>query len=604
MDDTISNNQYLRYLYPILFLIPLNFFIIPGGLGVGIQWSFFRYQDTVFGNTVFPVASDLYYILSGIITGKSALSALLLIISAIVLVIAFFLAMANWTRMSGLFTILSGALSLGSCIAQYGFSLMTVAGGLCIPFGSLILLIYGYLLYRSLPDSDGENLLKKYDDLFLLGGIFLVYLNFTTGSFPNDTIGTQLLPFSILHDHTIYLDDATYFLNHDFYSYRFVNIGNGHYVSLFPLVTPLLITPLYAIPVLLNIPIIDSTILVMTHISAALISAFAVIFVYVTCKYLTTQKIALLSAFIFAFATSTWSISSQTLYAHGMVELLLAVMLYLVIRNEIQQSAWNVVALGICTGLFIFNRPSDAILVIPIALYVLWYHRKEIVYYISAGFVSGLPFLIYNELLFHNPLGGYGQIVSRLTFGVTTLSNFIGLLVAPNVGLFIFSPILLFSIIGFWLIKDSTKPFYTVMKWSVIAIAITILIYASFDDWTGGDLYGPRYLTGILPYLIIGICIFLDDFVKKPHNNLFMAIIIVLIVISVFVQIIGMFYFESSISGTQDKYNQYIVYDPWDIGNSVIINSLSHKGAQSISSQSISLNQMLNFTHTIKPKSG
>ena len=112
--------------------------------------------------------------------------------------------------------------------------------------------------------------------------------------------------------------------------------------------------------------------LVMTHISAAFISSLAAMFVYLVCKRLTTRNIALISAGIFAFGNSTWSISSQTLYGHGLVELLLAIMLYLVIKNEERKSDLYIIALGICTGIFIFNRPSDVFLLLPIALYVIW----------------------------------------------------------------------------------------------------------------------------------------------------------------------------------------------------------------------------------------
>ena len=161
--------------------------------------------------------------------------------------------MANRTRISGIFTILSGALVIISCFFQYNFFMHSNAG-ICIPFGALIYFIYGFLLYRTMPNPDGENLLKKYDYLFLLIGVFLVFSNFATPNFPNDTIGSQLLPYYILHHHSVYLDKASYFINDNLYSYLFVDVGNGHYVSLFPIVTPVLITPLYIIPVILNIP--------------------------------------------------------------------------------------------------------------------------------------------------------------------------------------------------------------------------------------------------------------------------------------------------------------------------------------------------------------
>ena len=584
------NAKYLRYLYPILFLIPLNFFIISAGIGAGIQWSFFRYQITYFGASIIPTTRDLNYIISGVIAGRSAISAMLLIISAIVLVIALLLAMANRTRISGILTISAGVLSLGSCMVQYGVLLIGPAG-ICIPFGALLILIYGFLLFRAQPEISGENLLKKYDYLFLLIGIFIVYSTYITPVFTNDTISSQLLPYYILHNHTIYLDGATSYINNYYYSYRFVEVGNGHFASLFPIVTPVLITPFYVIPILvLNIPMTDSTLLTMGRLCASFISALAGMFVYLACRYLTTRKIAILSGVIFAFATSTWSISSQTLYAHGMVELLLAVMLYLIVRNEKVYSIKNIIGLGICTGLFIFNRPSDAVLVIPVMLYVLWYYRAEIQYYIVSGIISGSPFLIYNLLLFHNPLGGYAQVAPRMVFGIPVISNYIGLLLAPNKGLLIFSPVLILSIFGFWSITGKhEKPIYRVLNWSIIAILLNLLIYALFDDWIGGQVYGPRYLTGILPFLAIGICIFLDNFLKNPVSNLKKLAIAALIIISVSVQFIGAFYYPFLLENKEitDKN-----YDPWSIENSIILYSIIH-GDMKDGLHDITLNETL-----------
>jgi hypothetical protein len=41
MSDDISINKLLRYFFPILFLIPVNFFIMSDGMGSGIRWFFF-----------------------------------------------------------------------------------------------------------------------------------------------------------------------------------------------------------------------------------------------------------------------------------------------------------------------------------------------------------------------------------------------------------------------------------------------------------------------------------------------------------------------------------------------------------------------------------
>jgi hypothetical protein len=555
---------------------------MSGGMGSGIQWFIFKYQTTFMGDSVIPAASSVNYIISGDLTGKSALFEVFLLVSFVVFFIAFMYAMSNLTKMSGVLTVLSGIISLSALVMQYGITLHGRMG-IGIPFGSIILLVYGMILYVSVPDPSGENLLKKYDYLFLLFGVFLIYCSWTTPTFPNDVIGTQALPFTILGNHTVYLDE-TYqsYMNERNLRYRFVEVGDDHYASLFPIVTPVLITPLYVIPFLFNIPFTDLLQLVMSHIASALISALSVVFIYLACRYISSRKVALLSALIFAFATSTWSVSSQHLFAHGTSELLLAIMIFLVIRNEACSSTWNIAFMGMCSGLFIFNRPSDSILVLPIIGYVLWYYRSKMWHYLFSGFLSGVPFLIYNVLVFHNPVGGYSQVTSRLSFDITFFSNYLGLLIAPNRGLLVFTPILLLAIFGFWIIKDNNKPIFRFLEGSLIAIAITLLVYASFDDWQGGETYGPRYLTCILPYLIIGLCIFFDALAKKPRKIYVMGMIGLLITFSVFVQFVGVFYYRPSSNPQEYFPNQFCSYDAWDYTDLVIINSLFHKSARPV----------------------
>jgi hypothetical protein len=463
---------------------------------------------------------------------------------------------------------------------QYGV-LLHGAAGMSIPISIPLILVMGFWMVRyNTPNQAIQgsiSTLKKYDYIFLFIAIFAIYNTYTLPYFSNDTIPAQLLPYFILHDHTIFLDQATAYLNQAEFSYRFVDVGGGHYASLFPIVTPILILPVYIIPIsILNIPMTDYTLLSMGKICAALISSLACVFIYLTCKKLTTPNIALISSLIFAFATSTWSISSQVLWAHGVVELLLAGMLYLVVKNEKKESLINIVWLGVASGLFVFNRPSDAILLIPIVAYVFNFYKERLKFYLAFAFISGSPFLIYNLLLFGNPLGGYMPIASRLGFGAITIINYIGSLIAPNKGLLVFSPILILALLGFLITRNKKEnKVYVVLQYFIPVIVANIAIYALFDDWIGGIAYGPRYLTGILPILGVYVCLTLNYlFVENSYSInkkiIIGCTIVFLIIVSVAIHFIGVFYYPAAIySGSLSKSH----YDPWSLENSIIAQS-------------------------------
>ena len=577
--------RYYKYIYPILFIIPLNFFIIGNGIGFGAQWAFFRYQITLFGTSFIPLTSSINYITRGTLTGRSAHSELLMIIAAICLIVAFIILLSNHAhalKISGLITIASGILLLASSMVQYGV-LLHGDSGESIPIGVPLILVFGACMIIDntwlVGKSDTLSFLKKYDFLLLFIGIFVVYyLHSTIVMFSNDTVPNQLLPYFILHDHTLYLDQATTYISNTGYGYRFVDTINGHYVSLFPIVTPVLVLPLYVIPItILNIPMTDVTLLFMGKLSAALISSLACVFIFLSCKTLSSYRIAIVSTLIFAFATSTWSISSQALWAHCMVELLLSIAIYIVVRNEYRFSHFNIVALGIISGLFVFNRPSDAILILPVILYVLKFYQDKFRFFLVSACMSGAPFLIYNLFFFGNPFGGYMPIASRLGFSITTAINYVGLIVAPNKGLLVFSPVLILSLIGFLVVwKNREDRLYTVLRYFIPVILFNLLIYALFDDWIGGSVFGPRYLTAILPVLAIGVCLGLKYICETGtlDNRMKTTVLVCvgfLVFVSVMVQITGVYFYPAAVnSGLMGSEN----YDPWSVENSIIVNSI------------------------------
>jgi hypothetical protein len=581
-----------KYIYPLLFIIPLNFFIIGNSIGIGVQWAFFRYQDSYLGSSFIPVTNDIGYILNGVLTGKTVISEILIIIAAIGFIIAFLILLSNYShaiQISGIITIANGIFLLISTMVQYG-PWLHGASGESMPIGVPLILVIGICMVKyntSVQFLSGDvSLLKKYDYLLLFAGIFLVYyLHTTVTSFSNDTIPNQLLPYYILHDHTLFLDQATTYISHTDYSFRFVDVGNGHYASLFPIVTPILILPFYIIPVtILNIPMTDLSLLTMGKFCAAVISALACIFIFLACKKFVSWKIALATTLIFAFATSTWSISSQALYAHGVVELLLSAALFLMVRNESGESLTNIVLLGIISGLFVFNRPSDAILIIPVVLYVFRFYFEKFKYFLVFAIIAGSPFLIYNLYVFGNPLGGYMPIASRLGFNVTTFINYIGLIAAPNKGLLVFSPVLILAVIGFFLIWNKPENrLYTVLQYFIPVILLNLAIYALFDDWFGGNFYGSRYLTAVLPVLAIGICIALDylfetGVLRNRKKTLVVTIIAFLFLLSVIIQIIGTIYYPLAVnSGSITSEN----YNPWSTEHSIIVESFYYGSTNS-----------------------
>ncbi|MFA6332646.1 MAG: glycosyltransferase family 39 protein [Methanoregula sp.] len=398
-----------------------------------------------------------------------------------------------------------------------------------------------------------------------------------------DTTPASLIPVALLNNHNIYLDFASAYIFSQNFSYAFPFVQN-HYVSLFPIVTPVLVTPVYAISAFLSIilgsPVFGgNSVIFLSKSAASAIAALAGVFVYLSGKELFSKRIATLTTFIFAFATSTWSISSQALWQHGTVELFLAALFYLMIKNEKTESWRYIFLMGILSGLFVFNRPPDSLLIIPVIFYILWIQRARIHYYLIGGILGGLPFFWYNYSIFGNIFGGYAQNLSLFAVNAGFIGNYLGLLIAPNVGLFIFCPILLLSIAGFYGIyinKDSH--IRTLLLVAGIAVILEVLLYSFFTQWSSSAAYcfGPRFLTGLIPILCIYTGFFLNKWFgtgKVTHfgQKKWIAITIIgaLIISSVCIQIIGVFFYKFSSKSNMSMNDERA----WDVSDSLIVRS-------------------------------
>jgi len=429
------------------------------------------------------------------------------------------------------------------------------------------------------------NFLKNYDNILLFLFCFLIFDSYTKIRMGGDTLPAQLLPINLLFNHSIFFDNYISGLNYSYTSYAFLLI-NGHYVSLFPIVTPILITPIYIVSsilaILLQIPLSPIIIQLIAKMAAAFVAALACLVFYLVVKLHFSSKLAMVLTFVFAFATSTWSIGSQALWQHGMSELLLLLMIYIIIRNEQGYLYKNLVALGLVAGLFIFNRPPDALLILPILIYVILWYREKFWYFAVGGLITGLPFALFNFIIYGTLVGGYVTNIPRLQFTLETFQHFFGLMIAPNKGLLVFSPILILSIFGFLVLyRLKTDRIRSLLMWFGPAIFLTIIIYSLFDDWMGGYSYGPRYLTGFIPVIVIYIGIFFNDCLftmnSSVKKNFYTVIITILILISTVIQVIGVFYYPYLIDVKMDNSRA------WDLQNLTIL--MSYKdGASNLNS--------------------
>src|SRR5262249_46867301 len=156
-------------------------------------------------------------------------------------------------------------------------------------------------------------------------------------------------------------------------AYWVVRTREHQLASLYPVVTSLLVSPLYVPAVIwLNAdgweqPQVDRVAELMEKVSASFLASIASVLMFLVLRR-DGFRWSLPLAIGFAFGTNTWMISSQALWQHGTGELLVALALLLVV---VPSSPIRTALLGAVCVFMVANRPPDGIIAVAIILFAV-----------------------------------------------------------------------------------------------------------------------------------------------------------------------------------------------------------------------------------------
>jgi len=263
--------------------------------------------------------------------------------------------------------------------------------------------------------------------------------------------------------------------------------------------------------------------LIEEEVASFFLACTAVMVFFISKRYLPERR-SILLALLFATGTSAYSIAGRALWQHTPSMLLLAIIVYLLLRAEERPelAAWA----GIPVALSYTVRPTDALFVILFTAYVAVHHRKFLWRYLLAAAPIAAVWLAYNVSIYHWPFSPYYQ--SNLngfrpslwpSFGMALAGN----LISPSRGLFVFTPVFLFSawnmLRGKW--KTPLAPWL-----AGLALLHWIAVSSYVEIWWGGHSYGPRFFTDLTPVLALFLIPFIAawDQQSRKLRALFLAL--------------------------------------------------------------------------------
>ncbi|HZV69608.1 MAG TPA: hypothetical protein VFG10_08690 [Saprospiraceae bacterium] len=170
-----------------------------------------------------------------------------------------------------------------------------------------------------------------------------------------------------------------------------------------------------------------------------------------------------------------------------------------------KKTNWNsAIGIGACLGLAVLTRPTEIVWVfVPILWGIqsvrdrfafLLHHWKKCFF---AAFISGL--IISIQMIYWKSVAGEWIVYSYGDQGFNWLHPQLWRgLMGVNVGWWIYTPLMLFALVGFFILYNKHKPlFWPTFVTSMLAIYITL----SWGHWEGGGGLGQRNLIQVYPLL-------------------------------------------------------------------------------------------------------
>lgn len=390
-----------------------------------------------------------------------------------------------------------------------------------------------------------------------------------------DTYPARYLPFNIVHHHTLFMEDVADVALQGNSPEHYVALGrNGRIISFYPVVAPILVSPLYVPAVAwLNKAgwtkqRLDFIARIMEKAAASLLASVSAGLMYLLLRRRLEISTALLLTIAYAFGTNTWMIGSQALWQHGTAELLLTCCLLLATGPCTAARGY---ALGALCGLVAFNRPPDMVFSLAFMFHGFWWAGRRMPWMIAGALTACVPLAAYNFLAAGNLAGGYGLTPSGTFFNFGILPGIAGLFISPGRGLFVFTPFLLFLLFGASRLWSEFRRHPLGISLCV-AILLQILMYAK-TDWRAGWCWGPRYLTDMLPLLVWMLVP-----VVSGLRSISYAAFIAFTGISIAIQAIGAFWYNSSsdVPITAVGWGPDQLKAVWDVRNTPFIYELRH----------------------------
>ncbi|MFH0936995.1 MAG: hypothetical protein V1808_01750 [Candidatus Daviesbacteria bacterium] len=424
--------------------------------------------------------------------------------------------------------------------------------------------------------------MRKYLLILFISTFLIFNLNLNSvGS--GDTIPAKLLPFNILEGKGLYFDNYVSFLQIEKGTTYFFLKSDNHYVSSYPILTGLIALPFY-IPAYLYLKANSLTSigtfyqysLVLQKLAASFLASLSVVLFFLLVKNISlNNRISLFFSLIFAFATQTFSVSSQGLWQHGTANLFIIISQLFLFKalNTVSDQRKNFYIFSfIGAAASFWSRLNSLLYFVLLITFILFKEKGGRLTYLLMGILGLLSLISFNMIIYNSPLGGYGSQTATLAL-TNFFSGLSGLMLSPSRGTVFYTPIFIFGILSILFFKKIAQRKETVkliFYLNFLHLISGILLNVFWGCWWGGHSFGNRLLTDVAVPAVI--CAYF--FYILNTGKLIRIIFYLVIVYSIFIQLIGVLNYTHSYWDSKPTNIDFDTKRLWDFKDNPIFRSL------------------------------
>lgn len=240
---------------------------------------------------------------------------------------------------------------------------------------------------------------------------------------------------------------------------------------------------------------------------------------------------------LYAFGTTAWSVASTGLWQHGPSLFFLSAA-FAALNS---QRRWAILAAGFMLGMAVWNRLPNASFALSVSFYMAICRPRDLPWLIVGGAVPALAMLGYSWSHWGS-IWALGEGHPMSLFSGALLPNLAGTLLSPNRGFFVFTPVFLLALPMLWTVLIAPRRWPLLFALSLGALGI-LLVHSFWSVWWGGECFGYRLLTEMVPVWIILLALSWERWIVRSRAGV--LVFATLAVLSLYIHFLGAVYYPS-----------------------------------------------------------